>query len=56
MEYFIAGAKMISGLTWIRKGVAKQVPEKFELTEDEYNRIMEETSAEIQSANTDLKE
>ncbi|KAI9598776.1 WD40-repeat-containing domain protein [Syncephalis fuscata] len=30
---------MISSLAWIRKGVAREVPDKYELTEEEFQRV-----------------
>lgn len=46
---------MISALTWIRKGVAKATPEKYELTEEQYSKIMERATAELADAREGLE-
>lgn len=46
---------MISALAWIRKGMAKEVPEKFEITEERYAQIMEEATAELADAREGLE-
>lgn len=47
---------MISALAWIRKGTAKSVPEKFELTEDQYEKIMQKATVELTEAREGLAE
>lgn len=47
---------MISATCWIRKGVAKQIPEKFELDEEQYNKILRSTKEEIQVAKRGLQD
>jgi periodic tryptophan protein 1 len=46
---------MISALAWIRKGTAKEVPDKFELTEERYAQIMDQATAELEDAREDLE-
>ncbi|CAG8443943.1 10865_t:CDS:10 [Ambispora leptoticha] len=47
---------MISSLHWVRKGVAAEQPEKYELTEQEYERINVLTAGELKEAREELKE
>ncbi|KAJ3288503.1 hypothetical protein HK104_008144 [Borealophlyctis nickersoniae] len=47
---------MISSLTWIRKGAAQQVPDRFQLTDQEYARIAGQIGAEVDEARLGLAE
>lgn len=47
---------MISALTWIKKGAAKQIPDKYTLTDEEYNRISNLTNQHVEDAKNDLNE
>ncbi|KAI8064162.1 WD40-repeat-containing domain protein [Gongronella butleri] len=47
---------MISALQWIRQGVAAQHPEKYELNEDEYDRITQLMADQVDGAKHDLDE
>lgn len=47
---------MISASTWIRKGAAKKVPDKFELTEEAYQEIMSRVEIETKDARAGLAE
>ncbi|KAG9292039.1 hypothetical protein G9A89_017939 [Geosiphon pyriformis] len=47
---------MISSLCWVRKGVAAELPEKYELTEQEFERIDKLTAGELKEAQEELKE
>ncbi|KAI1947727.1 rRNA-processing protein [Ophidiomyces ophidiicola] len=46
---------MITSTAWVRRGVAAQFPEKYELDEDEINRISELARVQLEDAKTDLK-
>ncbi len=41
---------MISSLMWLRKGVAKENPEKYELSEEEYKKFSETAQFEIEES------
>jgi len=45
---------MISALAWIKKGAAKQFPDKYTLSEEEYKRISNLTEQQVNSAKEDL--
>jgi len=45
---------MISALAWIKKGAAKQHPDKYNLSEEEYKRISNLTEQQVNSAKEDL--
>jgi periodic tryptophan protein 1 len=47
---------MISAIQWIRKGVAAQNPEKYNLDEAEYERIHKLAEQHLDEANQDLSE
>ena len=47
---------MISCLAWIPKGAPKRIPEKLELSEEEFNRISSEIGAELTDAKMNIKE
>ncbi|GAB5589852.1 rRNA-processing protein [Umbelopsis nana] len=47
---------MISAIQWIRKGVASQQPEKYNLDEAEYERIHQLAAQHLEEANQDLKD
>jgi periodic tryptophan protein 1 len=47
---------MISAIQWIRKGVAAQQPEKYNLDEAEYERIHKLAEQHLEEANQDLTE
>ena len=47
---------MISAISWIRKGVAKEIPDKFELTPEDYERIANQVGSQVQNAKSQLKE
>ncbi|CAG8467046.1 8973_t:CDS:2 [Ambispora gerdemannii] len=47
---------MISSLYWVRKGVSAEQPERYELTEQEYERINISTAGELKEAQEELKE
>ncbi|KAJ1920320.1 rRNA-processing protein [Mycoemilia scoparia] len=47
---------MISALCWVRRGVAKEYPQKYEMTEEEFNRINNIVSNELEEAKADLDE
>ncbi|EEP81910.1 conserved hypothetical protein [Uncinocarpus reesii 1704] len=46
---------MITATAWVRRGVAAQFPEKYELDEDEINRISELARVQLEDAKIDLK-
>lgn len=46
---------MISASTWIRKGAAKVMPERFEMTEEQYQEILSRAQFEISEAKVSLK-
>lgn len=48
-------ASMVTATTWVRRGVAAQFPEKYELDEEELNRISELARVQLEDAKTDLK-
>ena len=47
---------MISALTWIRKGAAQQIPDRFKLTDEEYANIAAQIGAEVDVAKEELAE
>ena len=47
---------MITATSWVRRGVAAPFPVKYEIDEDEINRISELAKLQLQDAKTDLKE
>ncbi len=47
---------MISALSWIPKGVAKSTPGKYELTEEQYQNIMQRANEELEDAREGLEE
>jgi periodic tryptophan protein 1 len=46
---------MITSTTWVRRGVAAQFPTKYEIDEDEINRISELARMQLEDAKGDLK-
>lgn len=40
---------LISCVNWIKKGVAKEVPEKVDLNKDELKRLIEEARQNVQN-------
>lgn len=46
---------MITTTTWVRRGVAAQFPTKYEIDEDEINRISEIARLQLEDAKGDLK-
>ncbi|OUM60938.1 hypothetical protein PIROE2DRAFT_51972 [Piromyces sp. E2] len=47
---------MISALAWIKKGAAKQFPDKYNLSEEEYQRISSLTEQQVNDAKEDLNQ
>ncbi|KAK2751599.1 hypothetical protein FQN55_000320 [Onygenales sp. PD_40] len=47
---------MITATTWVRRGVAAPFPEKYEIDEEEINRISELAKLQLEDAKIDLKE
>ncbi|PGH17116.1 hypothetical protein AJ79_01254 [Helicocarpus griseus UAMH5409] len=47
---------MITATTWVRRGVAAPFPEKYEIDENEINRISELAKLQLEDAKIDLKE
>lgn len=47
---------MITATTWVRRGVSAPFPEKYEIDEEEMNRISELAKVQLQDARADLKE
>ncbi|PGH03766.1 hypothetical protein AJ80_08636 [Polytolypa hystricis UAMH7299] len=47
---------MITATTWVRRGVAAPFPTKYEIDEEELNRISELAKLQLQDAKLDLKE
>ncbi|RKP24971.1 WD40-repeat-containing domain protein, partial [Syncephalis pseudoplumigaleata] len=45
---------MISSLAWVRKGAAREVPAKYELTEEEFERISQLAGDRLQDAAMDM--
>jgi periodic tryptophan protein 1 len=41
---------MISALAWVRKGAAAEKPEKYILSEDEFQRIQQATANQLDEA------
>ncbi|TPX46814.1 hypothetical protein SeLEV6574_g03014 [Synchytrium endobioticum] len=41
---------MISSLSWVRKGIAAQTPEKYKLTDEEYQRVSALVGAQVEEA------
>ncbi|EFW15333.1 hypothetical protein D8B26_008105 [Coccidioides posadasii str. Silveira] len=48
-------SSMITATAWVRRGIAAQFPEKYELDEDEINRISELARVQLEDAKIDLK-
>lgn len=46
---------MITTTTWVRRGIAAQFPTKYEIDEDEINRISELAKLQLEDAKGDLK-
>ncbi|KAL1970437.1 hypothetical protein VTN77DRAFT_4081 [Rasamsonia byssochlamydoides] len=46
---------MITTTTWVRRGVAAQFPTKYEIDEEEFNRISELARKQLEDAKGDLK-
>lgn len=46
---------MITSTTWVRRGVAAPFPVKYELDEEEVNRISELAKVQLESARSDLE-
>lgn len=46
---------MITATTWVRRGVAAPFPVKYEIDEEEINRISDLAKLQLQDAQTDLK-
>lgn len=46
---------MITTATWVRRGVAAQFPTKYEIDEEEFNRISELARKQLADAKGDLK-
>lgn len=46
---------MITTTTWVRRGVAAQFPTKYEIDEEEFNRISELARKQLADAKGDLK-
>lgn len=46
---------MITTATWVRRGVAAQFPTKYEIDEEEINRISEIARMQLEDAKGDLK-
>jgi periodic tryptophan protein 1 len=47
---------MITATTWVRRGVAAPFPVKYEIDEDEMNRISQLARLQLQDARQDLKD
>ncbi|KAJ3096689.1 hypothetical protein HDU97_005650 [Phlyctochytrium planicorne] len=47
---------MISSLAWVRKGAAKETPERFSLTDDEFTRIQENIQQRLDESREDLNQ
>ncbi|KAL2369451.1 rRNA processing protein Pwp1 [Blastomyces gilchristii SLH14081] len=47
---------MITATTWVRRGVAAPFPEKYEIDEEEINRISELAKLQLEGAKMDLKQ
>lgn len=47
---------MITATSWVRRGVAAPFPVKYDIDEDEINRISELAKLQLQDAKLDLKE
>lgn len=48
-------SSMITTTTWVRRGVAAQFPTKYEIDEEEINRISELARIQLEDAKGDLK-
>ncbi|KAI9094615.1 WD40-repeat-containing domain protein [Phlyctochytrium arcticum] len=46
---------MISSLLWVKKGAAQQVPERYKLTDEEFERVAEKIGAQVNNAKADLQ-
>ena len=49
-------SKMISALCWVKKGAALSTPEKFQLSDEEYERIQNEMGVQLQDAKLELND
>jgi periodic tryptophan protein 1 len=47
---------MISAIQWIRKGAAAQQPKKYNLNDEEYERISKLAAEQLEDAKQDLEE
>jgi periodic tryptophan protein 1 len=47
---------MITATTWVRRGVAAPFPVKYEIDEDEMNRISQLARLQLEDARQDLKD
>ncbi len=47
---------MISSLAWVKKGAAKEQPERVELSEEEYQRIQQEMGVQLEDAQMEYEE
>ncbi|KAJ1675573.1 rRNA-processing protein [Spiromyces aspiralis] len=47
---------MISALCWVKRGAAKEYPQRYEMTEEEYKRINSIVSNELEDAKQNLKD
>lgn len=47
---------MITATSWVKRGVAAQFPVKYEIDEDEINRISKLARIQLEEAQEDLKE
>lgn len=46
---------MITATTWVRRGVAAQFPKKYDIDEEEINRISQLARLQLEDAKGDLK-
>lgn len=46
---------MISALSWIRKGVAQEIPDKYELSEQEYESIASKIGIQLSASKASLE-
>lgn len=53
---FLLMTNTVSAACWVRKGAAKPIPEKFKLTEEQYQELMQRAEAELTEARQKLKE
>ena len=47
---------MITATTWVPRGYAQQFPTKYEITDEEYDRIAKLAQLELDDAREDLEE